>query len=170
MKGLSSVELIALLFAGVAGAASAIQAFVSWETRGEVSRAIVFAERIDACAKVMAAIEPFVAKARADGRTHTQRGGPDKRYSLPRFYYNQSSGNPAFNAKHQPRVQRWRESSAAFAIVSPDSAEGQVAFFNKVITEQIPAGRFMDQAQFLAWLAQMEAKSQELVKGCRGLL
>jgi hypothetical protein len=52
-KRLSFVEIIAVLFTGIAGLASAAQAYVSWETRGEVSRAIVFAERIDACAKVM---------------------------------------------------------------------------------------------------------------------
>jgi hypothetical protein len=170
MRSLTFVELIAVLFTGIAGFASAVQAFVSWETRGEVSRAIVFAQRIDACAKVMAAIEPFVAKARDDGPAVVKRGGPEKRYSLPQFYYRRSAGNAAFDAKHKPRVQKWREASAAFLIVSPDSAESQVAFFNKVITKEIPAGRFMNQSLFLEWLEQVKLTSQEMTKGCRGLL
>ena len=48
MKNLTVTELVAIIFAGLAGIASAVQAYVSWETRGEVSRAIVFAQRIAA--------------------------------------------------------------------------------------------------------------------------
>ena len=78
MKGMSFIEFVAILFAAMAGLASAVQAYVSWETRGEVSRAIVFAQRIDACAKLLASIEPFVAKARSDGRAIVEGGAADE--------------------------------------------------------------------------------------------
>jgi hypothetical protein len=170
MNRLSFVEVIALLFAAVAGLASGVQAYVSWETRGEVSRAIVFAQRIDACAQVMAAVEPFVAKARADGRALVASGRADGRYSLPTYYYGQPSGNPAFAAKHGPLVDKWRVASAAFLIVSPDHSEEPVAYFDRVITKEIEEGRFMSQVEMLAWLERLEAQAQSLLKDCRGLL
>ncbi|MBU2583383.1 MAG: hypothetical protein KJ622_16870 [Alphaproteobacteria bacterium] len=170
MRSLSFVEMIALLFTGVAGLASAVQAYVSWDTRGEVSRAIVFAERIDACAKVLAAIEPFVAKARTEGRALVAKGQPEGRYSLPMYYYQQSSGNAAFEARHDPAIERWRMASAEFRIVSPDGENHAVDFFDRVITKEIEKGEFMNQIELLTWLETVDAKSQELVKGCRGLL
>ena len=170
MKSLSLVELVAVLFTGIAGLASAMQAYVSWETRGEVSRAIVFAQRIDACAKVIAAIEPFVARARKESRRALKSGPTQERYSLPRFYYRQSSGNPEFNAKHNPRVERWRQASAALSIVSPEGTIGQVEFFDEAITQQIPEGKFMTQSELVSWLERLEANSQKLTTVCRRLL
>jgi hypothetical protein len=170
MKGLSLVELVALLFAGIAGLASAVQAYVSWETRGEVSRAIVFAQRIDACAKVIAAVEPFVAKARPESRRSIASSTPDGRHSLPRYYYGQSSGNPEFDAKHAPSVQKWREASAAFLIVSPTGGADHVKYFDQVITENIPAGRFMKQAELLEWLERLDTKAHELTTICRKMI
>lgn len=170
MKSLSFIEIIAVLFTGIAGLASATQAYVSWETRGEVSRAIVFAERIDACAKILAAIDPFVAKARSDDRKALINGQSRERYSLPRYYYGGSSGNPAFDAAHDPHVERWRVASAAFQIVSPDGADEQVAFFDQIITKEIEQGRFMDKGELVTWLDRLETKSQELTEVCRGLL
>jgi hypothetical protein len=170
MTRLSSVELVAIIFAGVAGLGSAVQAYVSWETRGEVSRAIVFAQRIDACAKVMAAIEPFAAKARPEGRALVASGEADGRYSLPIYYYGQSSGNAGFDAAHEPLVEKWRAASAAFLIVSPDRTAEHVAFFDRVITKEIEAGGLMDQAGLLAWLERMDGQAQNLMKDCRGLL
>ena len=170
MKRLSFVEIIAVLFTGIAGLASAAQAYVSWETRGEVSRAIVFSERIDACAKIMAAIDPFVAKARSGERAALVSGGSSERYSLPRYYYGQSSGNSAFDAEHNPRLESWRVAAAAFRIVSPDGADDQIGFFDRVITTEIEQGRFMSQSELVTWLERLEAKSEELTKICRGLL
>jgi hypothetical protein len=170
MNRLSFVEVIAVLFAGLAGLASGIQAYVSWETRGEVSRAIVFAQRIDACARVMAAIEPFVAKSRADGRALVASGTADGRYSLPNYYYGGPSGNAAFDARHDPLVDKWRVASAAFLIVSPDSSEEPVAYFDRVITKEIGEGRYMTQAEMVAWLQKMDTNAQVMLKDCRGLL
>jgi hypothetical protein len=170
MTRLSSVEMIAILFAGIAGLASAVQAYVSWETRGEVSRAIVFAQRIDACAKVMAAIEPFVAKARPEGRAIVATGQADGRYSLPTYYYMTSSGNAAFDAKHEPLVDKWRVASAAFLIVSADRTEEVVTYFDHAITKEIPEGSYMSQAEMIAWLEKLDAQSQALLKDCRGML
>jgi hypothetical protein len=170
MNRLSFVEMIAILFTGIAGLASAVQAYVSWETRGEVSRAIVFAQRIDACAKVMAAIEPLVAKARAQGRALVAGGKSDGRYSLPAYYYGLSSGNPAFDAKHGPLVDKWRVASAAFLIVSPDRTAEPVAYFDHVITKEIGDGKFMSQAELLVWLERLDTQAESLLKDCRGLL
>jgi hypothetical protein len=170
MYRLSFVEIVAVLFTGVAGLASGVQAYVSWETRGEVSRAIVFAQRIDACAKVMAAIEPFVAKARPEGRAVVASGTADGQYSLPNYYYLMSSGNAAFDAKHEPLVDKWRVASAAFQIVSADRTEEVVAYFDHAITKDIPEGRYMSQAEMIMWLEKLDAQSQTLLKDCRGLL
>ncbi|MEM9029056.1 MAG: hypothetical protein AAGC70_11870 [Pseudomonadota bacterium] len=170
MKNLSAVEFIAILFAGLAGIASAVQAYVSWETRGEVSRAIVFAERIDACSKVLAALDPFVAKARAEGRERVARGAPDGRYSLNRYYYRMSSGNTAFDAVHGPRIEAWRVAAAAFSIVGPPGSEGRLAYLNKAIAEDIEAGKFMNQAEMLAWLERLEIETKALKQGCRSIM
>ena len=170
MRGMSFVEFIAVVFAGLAGLASAVQAYVSWETRGEVSRAIVYAQRIDACSKLLAAVDPFVAKARAEGRALVAKGKADGRYSLPAYYYRMSSGNAAFEARHGARVQNWRVAAAAFRIVAPESGLAQVAFFDKAITKDIPEGRFMNQADMLEWLTQMEANATALTQDCRRLV
>ncbi len=171
MKNLTVTELVAIVFAGLAGVASAVQAYVSWETRGEVSRAIVFAQRIDACSKVMAAIEPLLDKARADGRAIVAKGQPNGRYSLNRFYYNLPSGNAAFKARHGPRVENWRVASAALQIVAPTkSMEQRITYFNRAITKDIEAGKFMSQATLMTWLEDFEANAQALQQDCRGLV
>ncbi len=170
MKSMSFVELIAVSFAAIAGLASGVQAYVSWETRGEVSRAIVFAQRLDACARVLASIEPFVAKARADGRATVAKGSASGRYSLPGYYYGQSSGNAAFRQQHDPRVDAWRGAAAALRIVTDGSALQRVAFFDRVIVTDIPAGIFMSQDEMLALLKEMDVQAEGLAKDCRALL
>lgn len=167
---LSFIELMAVMFAGMAGAASAVQAYVSWETRGEVSRAIVFAERIDACANVITAIEPFLAKARRQAREVVAGGAADGRYSLPGYYYGMSAGNAAFDAEHQPRVEAWRAASAAFIIVLPEHVRDRAEFFNTAIAEAIEAGQFMNRDEMLAWLERFETEADALAEDCRGLM
>jgi hypothetical protein len=171
MRRLSLLEVLAVLFTGLAGLASAVQAYVSWETRGEVSRAIVFAQRIDACARVMAAIEPLRAKARPEGRAVVASGQPDGRYSLPMLYYGQSAGNAAFDAKHGSMVAQWRVASAAFSLVSAsaDSA-ARLAALDRIVTREIPEGQFMTRDEMVAWLEQLESNAQGLASGCRALL
>ncbi|MBI1385770.1 MAG: hypothetical protein GC150_12745 [Rhizobiales bacterium] len=168
MKGLSTVELMAVLFTGIAGLASAVQAYVSWETRGEVSRAIVFAQRIDACSKAMAAIEPFVAKARAEGRAIVASGQPGGNYSLPQYFYRMAAGSASFEAEHNPRVGAWRIAAAAYRIVSPAGAQEAVEDLDRAITVDIAEGRYMDQAEMLAWLEGLEANADRLTATCRG--
>ncbi len=170
MKNLSFIEFVAVLFTGVAGLASATQAYVSWETRGEVSRAIVFAQRIDACSKVMAAIDPFLSKAKQEGRDLVASGQTDGRYSLPNYYYRLPSGNAAFNAKHGPRVDKWRVAVSAFRIVAPDGAKEQIEYFDRIITKEISEGKFMKQADLITWLETLETNSKGLAEGCRGLV
>lgn len=170
MRGLSFVEITAVLFAGMAGIASAIQAYVSFETRGEVARAIVFAERIDACAGVMVAIEPFVAKARPEARKLVEGGDPGGRYSLPGLYYRTSSGSPAFDAAHDPLVDRWRIAYAAFSIVLPEEVRARGAYFDRVIVDDLPAGAFMSQAEMLDWLETLDREAAALTADCRSLL
>lgn len=170
MRQLSRVEIIAMLFTGIAGLASAVQAYVSWETRGEVSRAIVFAQRLDACSKVIAAIEPLVAKARPEGRKRVASGRPDARYSLPQLYYGQSAGNPAFEAKHGPLVEKWRPAAASLLIAGPERTAAGLAYFDRVITQEIEEGRFMEQAELIAWLEKLEDEARKLTEDCRSLL
>ena len=74
MKNLTLTELVAIVFAGLADVASAVQAYVSWKTWGEVSRGIVVARCINARSKVIVATGPLLDKARADGRTIIAKG------------------------------------------------------------------------------------------------
>ena len=171
MSNLTATEMVAILLAGVAGAASAVQAYVSWETRGEVSRAIVFAQRIDACSKVLASLEPFLVKAGPDARAIVAKGKVDGRYSLPAYFYQMSSGNAAFDARHEPRVTEWRLAAAALDIVSPtETTAERIAYFDDVITKQVEAGRFMNQSEMLSWLEQFETNAKALKQDCRSLL
>ncbi len=170
MKRLSFVETIALFFAGIAGLASAVQAYISFETRGEVSRAIVFAERLDACSQVLAVIDPFIRKASTEARDTLVRGPKADRYSLPRYYYKLSSGNQAFEAKHGPSVEKWRVSSAAFLIVNPQNAHEVIKYFDKIITREIEEGKFMSQVELIKWLENLDNQSQKLFKVCRNLI
>lgn len=171
MTNFTVTEIVAILFAGLAGIASAVQAYVSWETRGEVSRAIVFAQRIDACSRVMAALEPFVAKADKEARAVVAKGKADGRYSLPAYLYRMSSGNAAFNAKHDPRVAEWRLGAAALDIVSPSQAtEQRIKYFDDFLTEEIPAGRYMNQLEMLQALEDFDDNAQALKADCRASL
>ena len=170
MNRLSFIEIVALAFAAMAGLASAVQAYVSWETRGEVSRAIVFAERIDACANALAAIDPFVEKAKPEARKIVASGPVDGRYSLPSYFYKTSSGNAAFNSKHNPRIEKWRVASAAFSIVHPQGSNKVLDFINTSINKDIPEGRYMSQKEMLTWLEELEKNSNNLKKTCRNLL
>ena len=167
---LSFVEFIAVFFAALAGIASAVQAYVSWETRGEVSRAIVFAERIDACATMIAALQPFVVKARPDARARVASGAGDGRYSLPGYFYRTTSGNPGFRAAHGPRIERVRVAAAGVAIVMPPSAAERLAYFEKALGGDIPAGEFFSQGEMLAWLERLDAEVNGLTADCRGYL
>lgn len=169
MSRLSFIELSALMFTGVAGLGSAVQAYVSWETRGEVARAIVFAQRIDACSELMSAIEPFAAKARPEGRAMVARGAAEAQYSLPQLYYTMSSGNAAFEAAHGQHIDKWRIAAAAFKIVSTEGSEDRLAYFDNVITREISEGTFMTQSEMLIWLERLESETDKLVKSCRGL-
>lgn len=170
MRNLSFIEILALTFTAVAALASAVQAFVSFETRGEVSRAIVFAERIDACAAALVAIEPFVAKATEEARAVVAGGAADGRYSLTSYYYRIPSGNAAFDAAHGPRLDAWRSARAAVDIVLPLEFAEMTTFFDRFIGVDIPAGAFMDQAEMLAMLERVESRAAAFNNACRKLL
>lgn len=167
---LSSVEMIALLFAAIAGLASAVQAYVSWETRGEVSRAIVFAERIDACADLIAALRPFAAEAGEEGRARVASGSADGRYSLPAFFYGQSAGTPGFRSAHEPRIDVLRSASAAVSIVLPGDAQARVDYFERALAQEIPEANYMAQAEMIAWLERLDREIAGLTGDCRGFL
>lgn len=170
MRNLSFIEMMALTFTAVAALASAVQAFVSYETRGEVSRAIIFAERIDACAAALVAIEPFAAKATEQERAVVAGGAADGRYSLTTFYYRIPSGNAAFDAKHGPRLEAWRSARAAVSIVLPLEFAELSAFFDRLIGVDIPSGNLMDQSEMLAELERVDANAAAFTEACRKLL
>lgn len=167
---LSFIELLAVFFAALAGVASAVQAYVSWETRGEVSRAIVFAERIDACAEMIAALQPFVVKARPEARARVAGGSADGRYSLPAFYYRTSSGSPAFRDAYGPQIERVRVAAAGVSIVMPASAQKHLAYFERALGGDIAEGKFFSQSEMLRWLERLEAEVDGLTAECRGYL
>lgn len=167
---LSPIEFMALLFTGLAGVATAVQAYVSYEERGEVARAIVFAERIDACANLLAALEPFVAKAREDGRAIVAAGSADGRYSLSGYYYRTSAGNAGFDEKHGARLAEWRRASAGFAIVAPEPMRARLPRLDKAIGRDFEAAAFFSQDEMIEWLTRLEADADAIAADCRGML
>ncbi|MCI4661863.1 MAG: hypothetical protein MRY63_08610 [Neomegalonema sp.] len=170
MSKLSFIEMIALAFTGLAGIASAVQAYVSYETRGEVSRAIVFSERIDACSDVLVAIEPFVRKA-AETRPAIE-GKPasgEGRYSLPGLFYGQSAGSSAFKSRHEPRLQDWERAYSTFKIVLPEAFQPAGSYFNGLITRQIEDANFLDRGEMITTLREIEQQAQALTGQCRQL-
>ena len=167
---LSTIEMVAVFFAALAGVASAVQAFVSWETRGEVSRAIVFAERIDACAEMIAALQPFVVKARPAAREKVSQGDAEARYSLPSYYYRSSAGNAGFRDAHGPKIDRVRVASAAVSIVLQASAQERLSYFEGALGGDIEEGAFMSQGQMLNWLERLDAEVAALTADCRSYL
>ena len=170
MRNLSFIEMMALTFTAVAALASAVQAFVSFETRGEVSRAIVFSERISACSAAQVAIEPFAAKATDQARAVVANGPADGRYSLSSYYYRTPSGNAAFEAAHGPQLAAWRAAHAMTTIVLPPEFAEHTDFFDQLIGVDIPAGNFMDQAEMLAKLERLDSAKAAFIEACRNLL
>lgn len=172
MRGLTFIEFMALVFTGVAGIASAIQAYVSYETRGEVARAIVFAERISACAGMMAAIEPFRHKASPEGRAKVEAGSGDGRYSITGLYYGQFVGSPAVEQLHGPRVQAWRDAYARVSIVLPDEVRERAEVFDQAIARDFydQALGSMAQGELVAWLERFDREAEALAEECRGLV
>lgn len=167
MKSLTMIEIIALVFTAVAAGAAVMQSYVIWETRGEVARMIVFSERIEACAETMAALRPFTAETGPDGQERVAGGQSSGRYSLPAFFYRTSAGNPAFDAAHEPRLDRWRLAKARFDVVMPDDARETAVFLDRAIDKDIAEGAFMSQAEMLDWMRTFEQQAEGLAADCR---
>ncbi|MEL6980649.1 MAG: hypothetical protein AAGM38_18555 [Pseudomonadota bacterium] len=167
---LSFLELVAVLFAGLAGGASAVQAYVSWETRGEVSRAIVFAERIDACADVIAAMRPFAAKAGGPERQKIAASAAGGRYAPAILFYGHSTNTPGFRNAHEPRLERLRRAAAAASIVLPQDAAPLLASFETALARDIPSPEFLSQAEMLAFLERLGGEIATFTATCRGYL
>lgn len=170
MRGLSMIEFMALMFTGLAGVASAVQAYVSYETRGEVARAIVFSERITACADALSAIEPFRRKAGPEWRERISNARRTGYYSLAGLYYAQTPGSPGFKAVHEPRIAAWRDAYARFAIVLPPELAASGAFFDQAITVDMAEIEGVDQATIVTWLERFDREAIALAEGCRGLV
>ncbi len=67
-------------------------------------------------------------------------------------------------------MDAWRGAAAALRIVTDGSALQRVAFFDRVIVTDIPAGNFMSQDEMLALLKEMDVQAEGLAKDCRALL
>ncbi|MEL6318758.1 MAG: hypothetical protein AAFR16_14090 [Pseudomonadota bacterium] len=163
---LSTIEFLALLFTGVAGAASAVQAYVSWNTRDEVSRAIVFAQQIDACANMLASIA-FVTD-KADAETRAQVRAADRRALYrPEFFFGPEAMRSGVGQAHRPLVARFEVAASTFKIVMPEELEPTVVFFERVVRREVTSGGGVAPAAFAEYLAEIDRNAQVLVTACR---
>ena len=120
-----------------------------------------------ACIEAFAAVQPFLEKATSEGRALVASGDPGGNYSLPAYYYQSSAGNLAFERAHEPRIERWRNAAAALRVVMPAEKRAMIDYFDGVVLDDIPAGRFISQAEMIDWLRTLEAEGRELVETCR---
>ena len=168
MRNLSFIEFLALVFTALAGVAASIQAYVSWQTRDEVARAIIFSERIDACADMLASIEFLADKADEDGRQAVQDSPPDHVYYTEHFLgYDAVRGDTA--AVFRPVEARFQAAAAAFKIVMPDDMTPTVEFFERVVQNDVLLGGRQDDGPFLEYLTEVDRQARMILDACRSL-
>lgn len=172
MRSLTVIEFFALFFTGVAGLAAAIQAYVTYETRGEVTRAIIFSEQINACADLMSALDPITAEATEEKRARLlENGRPDADYFPALYYFPGGTTSEAFAQRHRDILRDWNRASAAFKIVMPQSFEPRVVFFDQVVRERMTDyGDPMNREEFVKWLERIDMEADRLVESCRGVV
>lgn len=169
---LSVVEISAILFAAVAALASAAQAYLTYQERGEVARAIIFAERIEACTNLLSAIEPVVSKttpAWIERISASSSGGREFRPAV--FYFPQGTGSGSGAEAHAQMLKDWAAAKSAYLIVMPESARPRVAFFDRVVqTEIYDYNNALTKPEFIAWLTSVSNEAAAIADDCRSLV
>lgn len=172
---LSFIEVMALAFTGLAGAATAVQAYVSWETRGEVARAIVFSERIDACAGVLGVLDFIAAKTRSEdlARLRDAFAASDGRRVDPvmsSYFHPNGTISASAVEGQEARLAAWRFAARTYRIVMPAEAAAEVDFFDRVLSEEIWVYAPQPGDAFLARLEEFDRRIAAIDRRCRGLV
>ena len=167
---LSFIEFVALLFTGLAGLATAVQAYVSWEDRGDVAKAIVFSSRIEACADLLATLSPITEKATQTSRDALAAQDWESWQPALVFDVSRNPGEAQEFARYEAVLGEWRRASSAFLIVAPDPMHRFVDFFGSIIRDEAPSYDRIDNDAFLTWLAEVDSQAQDLRAACRGLV
>lgn len=164
---LSFIELLALAFTGLAGVAASVQAYVAWQTREEVANAIIFAERIDACANMLASIE-FVVD-RADPESREKVAASTRPYYRPEYFLGYDAVSNGIEPVHRPLLASFQKAASAYKIVMPAETAAAVEFFERVVRREVPAGGEVSGPDFAAYLAEIDRRAAELTAACRAL-
>lgn len=169
VRGLSTIEFFALFFTGLAALASALQAYVTYEARGEVTRALIFSEQINACADLLTALDPVVSQASEKKRQQVLDSPLDNAEFFPALhYFPGGTVGEQFQQRHKMLVDDWVRASKTFTIVMPESFAPRIAFFDKIVKEEMtdysaPKTR----EEFAEWLRRIDAEAQQLVASCK---
>lgn len=169
MKRLTVIEVFALFFTGLAGLAAAVQAYVIYDTRGELADKMVFAQRLNVCAELLTALDPVVSMASDERRAVVlDNEQPDAAY-FPAVYFFPGSASPELlEARHMDIVAKWVRAASAFVIVMPEEIRPRIAYFDRIMKEEMIAyGQPMTAADFAEWLRRIDAEAQELIASCR---
>lgn len=167
---LSFVEVLALLFTGLAGLATAVQAYVSWEDRGDIAKAIVYAGRIDACADLLTTLSPITEKASDSARADLATWGREEWQPAIVFDVSKNPGEEQAFARYESLLAEWRRASTAFLIIAPETMHGYVAFFGDVIRDDVATYDRISDADFMARLAEIDRQASALRAECRALV
>lgn len=168
MRRLSFIEVLALVFAAIAGLAASVQAYVSWVARDEVARAIIFSERIDACADMIAAIDFVARKARPEARDRLL-ASDRQTFFRPEYFLGFSAVRSDPAAVHRTAETRFQEASAAFRIVMPQELEEPTDFLAVVIQDEVLLGGEVSREDFIAYLEVIDENAKRITDACRAL-
>lgn len=149
------------MFAGLAAAATAVQAFVSWETRGEVARSVLFAQRIDACAGVLAATD-FLAPLTSADREAALRAAAGSVSPIDYFFGQTGGGREA-------AVSEWRPAAARYRIVMPEDAQPALDRMDRAFLDDFAGQELLGAAEFAARLPGLRMLRSDLIAACRTL-
>lgn len=170
MRRLTFIEFMAMIFTALAAAATGVQAFVSWETRNEVARAIVFAERIDACTRVISAMEPLTERATVSWResvAQSERDGINPTLFFSPMLAAPQNGGPTL---HEQMLREWKRAATAFRLVMPLEDRQQIAYFDTQLRREMVRYESIPKAEFVAWLEAVDAAAAALEERCRRLI
>ena len=167
---LSFIELIALIFTALAGVAASVQAFVSWNTRDEVARAIVFSERLEACADMMAAVNFVTFRSTPEARERLSNGPAANLYFTEFFLgYEAVRAGADASAVFRPLEARFQSAAAAYKIVMPEDLAPTIAFFERVVQIDVMNGGTLPKPEFLKYLEKVDDNAEILISACREL-
>lgn len=169
MRTMSAVELTAVLFAGLAAIAASVQAYFSYETRDEMARATIYAQRIDACAELLASMGYLRDGANEARRARLAAAGDSPRAQEDFFLFEYFSVFMDADTKNT-FLQSYRDAGNRFLVTMPEPMPARLDFFDPVVDRLANPSATMPRAEFIAWLGEIDAQIDGLVTDCRQLI